>query len=237
MKPCILMLVLTSFFAALDAQELEITAEPHHQMVLANDQVRVFNVEVPPHSETLMYWHRHDYIYVVLGAAQIVNAVKGKDPATLALADGDVTFVPGTFAHIFRNLSSQPFRNVTIELLRDEKLRQSPAHWNPAYPEEDRGLAIFHGGTQEILFVKDGVRVSEVELQPGAVIPAHHHVGPHLLVAINDYQMRSDVEGKGKGSNLISMTPGETKWTPGGYSHTLTNTGHNAAKFISLEFR
>jgi hypothetical protein len=49
--------------------------------------------------------------------------------------------------------------------------------------------------------------------------------------------MRSDVEGKGKGSNLISMTSGETRWTPGGYSHTLTNTGHNAAKFISLEFR
>jgi len=25
--------------------------------------------------------------------------------------------------------------------------------------------------------------------------------------------------------------------TPGGYSHTLTITGHNAAKFIFLEFR
>jgi len=231
------MLVLTSFFAAQDAQEVEITAEPHHQMALANEQVRVFNVEVPPHSETLMHWHRHDYIYVVLGAAQIVNAVKGKDPATLALADGDVSFVPGTFAHIFRNLSAQPFRNVTIELLGDENLRQSPAPWNPAHPAEDRGLAIFNGGTKEILFVKDGVRVSEFELQPGAVIPVHHHAGPHLVVAINDYEMRSDVEEKGKGSNLISMTSGETRWTPGGYSHTLTNTGHNAAKFISLEFR
>jgi quercetin dioxygenase-like cupin family protein len=236
MKRCILMLVLTSFFPAQDAQEVEITAEPHHQMVLANDQVRVFNVEVAPHSETLMHRHRHDYIYVALGAAQIVNAVKGKDPATLAVADGDVSFVPGTFTHMLRNLSAQPFRNVTIELLQDEKLRQSPAHWNPAHPEEDRGLAIFNGGTKEILFVKDGIRVSEFELQPGAVI-VHHHVGPHLVVAINDYQMRSDVEGKGKGANLISMTPGETSWTPGGYSPNLTNTGHNAAKFISLEFR
>jgi hypothetical protein len=33
------------------------------------------------------------------------------------------------------------------------------------------------------------------------------------------------------------MTPGETRGTPGGYSHTLTITGHNAAKFIFLEFR
>jgi hypothetical protein len=199
MKRCILRFGLPSFFPAQSAQEVEITAEPDHQMVLANDQVRVFNVEVPPHSETLMHWHRHDYIDVVLGAAQIVNAVKGKDPATLARADADVSFVPGPFAHIFRNLFPQPFRDVTIELLRDDKLRQAPAHWNPAHPEEDRGFAVLNGGTKEILFVKDGVRVSEFELQPGAVVPVHHPVGPQLVVAINDYKMGSDVEGKEKG--------------------------------------
>src|ERR1035441_5659621 len=89
MKHCIFFLFLTGFLTAQSAQGVEITAEPHHQLVLANDQVRVFNVDVPPHSETLMHWHRHDYIYVVLGAAEIVNAVQGKDPVTLALSDGD----------------------------------------------------------------------------------------------------------------------------------------------------
>jgi hypothetical protein len=29
---------------------------------------------------------------------------------------------------------------------------------------------------------------------------------------------------------------GQVKWLPGGYAHTLTNTGHGVAKFITLEF-
>ena len=40
---------------------VEITAEPHHRLAFTNDQVRVFNVDVPPGSATLMHWHRHDY--------------------------------------------------------------------------------------------------------------------------------------------------------------------------------
>ena len=235
MKHCIFFLFLTGFLTAQSAQGVEITAEPHHQLVLANDQVRVFNVDVPPHSETLMHWHRHDYIYVVLGAAEIVNAVQGKDPVTLALSDGDARFVSATFAHIFRNVSGQPFRNVTIELLQDDKLRQSPAHWDPAHPEEDRGLDILNGGTKEIRFVKEGVRVSEFELQPGAVVPLHDHGGPHLVVALTDYELRSDV--KGKGSRIITMKRGEIQWAAGGYSHILTNTSDYPAKFITLEFR
>jgi hypothetical protein len=64
--------------------------------------------------------------------------------------------------------------------------------------DEERGLRVFAGGTQEILFVKDGVRVSEGELQPGAMMPSHHHNGPHLLVAITDLEVRSDVEKMGR---------------------------------------
>jgi quercetin dioxygenase-like cupin family protein len=234
MSRLLLFLLLTAFLTAQPGQEVEVTAEPHHHVVLANDQVRVFNVDVPPRSETLMHWHRHDYILVTVQGAQIVNAVEGKDPLSLTLADGDVRFVSAPFAHVFRNLGAQPFRNVTIELLQDEKLRHSPAHWDPAHPEDDRGLDILHGGTKEILFVKDGVRVSEFELQPGAMVPMHPHAGPHLVVALTDYQLRSDV--KGKPPETISMKQGESRWRAGGYSHELTNSGKTPAKFISLEF-
>src|SRR6266567_2145938 len=179
----LLLLFLTTFLSAQSPSDVEVTAEPHHHQTFVNDQVRVLNVDVPAHSETLMHYHRHDYIFVTLGAAQIINAVEGKPPVPLTLPDGDVRFVSAPFAHIFRNLSPQPFRNVTIELLQDNKLRHSPAHWDSGHPDEDRGLDILHGGTKEILFVKDGVRVSEIDLQPGGMIPMKHHAGPHLLVA------------------------------------------------------
>lgn len=234
MRRCAVFLILTGLLCAQTAPEVEITSEPHHQLAFANDQVRVFHVEIAPHSETLMHWHRHDYIYVQLGAAEVVNAVKGKDPVTVKLQDGQTGFLSAGFAHIARNLSDQAFRNVTIEILQDDKLRQSPAHWNPAHPEEDRGLEVLQGGTKETLFVKDGIRASEFELQPGGVVPRHHHAGPYLVVAITDYELRNDIEGRSPAS--ITMKRGESKWMPGGYSHTVTNTGHEPAKFVTLEF-
>ena len=180
-----------------------------------------------------MHWHRHDYISVTLGAAEVVNAVKDKPPVTLKLQDGDTRFSPATFAHIARNVGDQPFRNVTIELLEDEALRQSTPHW-----DEDRALDVLTGGTKQILFVKDGIRVSEFELQPGGVAPMLHHTGPHLLVAVSDLDLREDLRSDVEGLAPMPghFKSGDSKWLPGGYSHTLTNTGAHPAKFVTLEF-
>jgi len=216
--------------AAQSTSEVELTAEPHHHLAFQNQYVRVFQVEVPPHDATLMHTHHHDYVFVTLGASQIENDVKGKPPVTLNLQDGETRFVAGNFAHIARNLADTPFRNVTVEFLQDEAARKNP----PAKWDEERGLHVFTGGTQDIVFVQDGVRVSEIELQPDATVPSHHHSGPHLMVAVSDLEIRSDVEGQGPMPGHLKS--GDVKWLPGGYTHTLTNTGKQEAKFVTLEF-
>jgi hypothetical protein len=240
MKRCLLLLFATALLPAQSSPEVEITAEPHHHFVFANAQVRVLNVDVPPHSETLLHRHRHDYIYVTLGDSEVVNAIQGKDPVTVKLKDGQTGFLSGGYAHIARNLSAQPFRNVTVEILQDEKLRQSPAHWDPAHPEDDRGLGILQGGTKEILFVKDGIRASEFELQPDAAIPSRPHAGPLLLIAINDLDLFT-TDPRTHGPPEPSPTPrhfrsGDSLWLPHGFGRPLTNAGHAVAKFVTLEF-
>jgi oxalate decarboxylase/phosphoglucose isomerase-like protein (cupin superfamily) len=218
------------------APEVEITAEPHHHLTFENKSVRVFNVDVPPHADTLMHWHRHDYIYVTLGDSQVVNAVKDKPPATVKLQDGETRFSPAPFAHIARNLSDQPFRNVTIEILEDATLRSSTPHW-----DEDRALDILQGGTKQILFVKDAIRVSEFELQPGAVVPMQHQAGPYLLVAVTDLNLRDDnVRDNEKtlvpGAFTLDLGSGGQTWLPSKSLHSITNVGKNPAKFVTLEF-
>jgi quercetin dioxygenase-like cupin family protein len=225
----ILFLLLIPFLFAETATEVEITAEPSHHLVLENETVRVFKVEVAPRSATLMHRHRHDYFSTSLGDAHVSNEVEGKSPVEVKFSDGETRFVAGNFVHIARNLSDKPFRNVTIELLQDEKAHQAASRW----PEES-GEKTFPGGRSKILFVKDGVRVSEVNLEPGAIVPSHHHDGPHLLVAVSDLDVRSDVDGSGPMPGKFKA--GDTKWLPGGYTHTLTNVGKEPARFITLEF-
>jgi quercetin dioxygenase-like cupin family protein len=239
-KPLLSLLLISAFLSAQTATEVELTAEPHHHFVFANDQVRIFNVEVAPHSETLMHWHRHDYIYVTLGAVELKNEVEGKPSANLMLQDGETRFSPGPFAHLVRDLSDKPFRNVTVELLQDEKLRHAPAHWDPAHPEADRGLDILEGGTRQIFWVKDGVRASEFDLQPNAAIPSESRSHPLLLIALTDLDLYlNDPRRHDAHEPAVPVThfhSGDSRWLPAGFRNPIVNASQHAARFVTLEF-
>jgi len=234
-----ILICLALLAAQATAPEVEITAEPHHHLTLENKSVRVFYVDVPPHVETLMHWHRHDYIYVTLGDTQVINAVKDKPPVTLKVQDGETRFSPATFAHIARNISDQPFRNVTIEILEDDVLRQSAAKWD-AQDKKERGLEVLGGGTKQILFVKDGVRATEFELQPTAAVPGGSHARPMLLVTLTDSDLfTTDPRAHDSDPPIPPPThfkTGDSTWLPLGFRQPIVNAGPHTAKFVTLEF-
>jgi hypothetical protein len=142
-----------------------------------------------------MHWHRHDYIYVMFGQSEVVNAVQAKAPVPINLQDAQVGFTPGPFAHIVRN-QDHPFRNVTIELLQDAQLHHSTHKW-----DEDRGLDILQGGTKQILWVKDAVRATEFELQPGGSAPISDAPTSSSPSLISNYSRRN------------IMAPSSPRWT------------------------
>jgi hypothetical protein len=236
-------LTATLLSAQATAPEVEVSAEPHHHLVFENSVVRVFDVAIAPHSESLMHWHRHDYINVMLGPTEVVNAVQGKDPVTVKLVDGETHFAAAPFAHIARNISDQPFHNLTIEILDDAKLRESSAGGlagGLAKWPEDRGLEILSGGTQEILFVKDAIRVSEFDLEPSGAVPSRARSGPLLLVALTDLNLYTN-DPRTHGGHEPAPTPahfnaGDSQWLPDGWRRPLVNAGHTAVKFVTLEF-
>lgn len=230
MKSFLLTLPLMALALAAQTPEVEISSEPHHHLALENEYVRVFKVEVAPHTATLMHRHRHDYGMVTLGDAHLSNEVEGKPPVDLKLSDGETRFAQGNFAHIAQNLGDTPFRNVTIELLQDDKVRTSPSPWPMEGGDKD-----FSGGKVKVLFVRDAARISEIDLQPGATQPSHRHDGPFLIVAITNLDFRSDREGQSP--ITTHMNAGDIKWLAGGYTHTLTNTGAAPARHVIVEFK
>lgn len=240
MKYLLVLLPLIAMACLAETSEVEITAEPSHHLAIDNEYVRAFKVEVAPHAATLMHWHRHDYISVTIGDAQISNEVEGNPPVEVRFADGLTRFTPGNLAHVVRNLGDKPFRNVTLELMEDEKGRSEKSHWT-----EESGEKTFPGGHNKILFMKDGVRVSEITLEPGATMPSHHHTGPHAMVAVSDLDLRSDVdtpipESGERQWNIpverILLKSGDVQWFPRIYTHSVTNTGKQVARWVTLEF-
>ena len=225
MRPLLLATLFLSLAAAQTPvpQEVPITAEPSHHAVLENEYARVFRVEVPPHAQTLVHRHDHDYIFVTLGDAEVENTVTGKAPTQLKLKDGEARFLMGNFSHTARNLSDQPFRNVTVELLKDNTHAPAADFAAPSSP------------AQKVLFTQDGVRVSEIRLAPGAALPRHEHKFPHLVVAVTDIDLASQADARPPRG--VHQKSGDAVWIPAGLTHTLTNAGTAEARFLALEFQ
>jgi hypothetical protein len=154
-----------------------------------------------------------------------MDEVRGKPPLDLRLKDGETRFTPGNFSHVVKNLSDQPFRNVTIELLRHKKNGRTSSR-----PDKDSGEKTFPGGHVKTLFIEDGVTVSEIELDPGATVPNHHYDGLHLVVAISEIDIRGDIDGMDP--MFLKSAVGDVSLLPGGY----TNIGHRVARFVTLGF-
>ena len=72
-----------------------ISEEPHHRLVLQNDFTHVYNVMVPALDATLLHQHDLPYLYVTLGAADIINAIVGKPNCTKLCKMGKRTTHPG----------------------------------------------------------------------------------------------------------------------------------------------
>jgi len=106
-------------------QNVAITEEMHHKLVLENPYVRIFHASVPIHEATLL--HRHDlpYVTVSLGNNDFMNAVVGKPETEVVQKDRQIGYSEGGFAHTIRPVSDSSFNNITSCSAR--KVRQKTA--------------------------------------------------------------------------------------------------------------
>jgi hypothetical protein len=110
-----LLLAAPVFGQTASIEVVPVDQEPSHHLVFENEYVRVFSVEVAPHSETKYHQHDRDYVGVILGDADVESVRLGEATVSLKLKDGEARFTKGGFAHKAVNKSDKPFKNVTVE--------------------------------------------------------------------------------------------------------------------------
>ena len=205
---------------------VELSDEHAHNYLLENQYVYMVNLVLEPNAATRVHRHRHDFVAVATGGGQVSDEIAGKAPVVLKLKDGQVRFVESGLGHAVRSLGSATFREVIIELKRDDPAHKAAA---PTW-EEASGVKTAGGARREILFVRDGVRVSTLLLAPGSVEPQRVHSAAEVLVAVSDLDV-------GKGDASAKLKAGEVQWRGGRYTGTLSNNGKQPAKMVLLEFK
>jgi quercetin dioxygenase-like cupin family protein len=249
MKPllCSLLFVFTFSQNAQAPEAVPLTKEPHHHLVLENDYVRVFRVSLPAHAATLLHQHDVPYLYISLGPADVVNAVQGQPEARIVMADGQVGYSPGHFAHIARTDAGSTFDNVTIELLRPqgkprnlcEKVVDGPVLKCPTenknWPADSplRRLAKL-GMIPRRMFETDEIEVSSYSVASAGTYNRQDSNSSRLLVAEVGPQVHVEVEEEAE----HSLESGKSIWIEAGKDWSIVVPKENKpTRFLVIRFK
>lgn len=214
-------------------KEVPVAEEPRHHFTFENDVIRAFRVEVAPHDRTLLHRHDRDYFYIAIGAADIVNAVLGRPEVSAHMADMQVGFAKGGFAHVAENRGDAPFRNFTIEFKRPQtQLTNRCARIDPAQPVncptlgEDSTSSVPELETEQVV-------VALLRVLPGAKLVLEDSHLPRLLMPIGEISGYV-LAGSGKKTKLQT---GKELWLKGESNLTVANNSKTSAHLLSIAIK
>jgi quercetin dioxygenase-like cupin family protein len=198
--------------------------------ILKNNRVLVSRLTLPPGDQTAMHKHDMDMVTVFVNGGLTKNTLLGKEPASDKMTVGEVRFKNMGFTHSTRNVGPNPLIAVIVEFIDPQgKLKNIGKKSQTCAP----GTKICV--EEKELFCTDKVCVEDVVMAPGAVTLQHSHATDHMLIAVSDYQLTDEVQGKG--TVVRQHKSGEVEYIPAGISHRLTNTGGAPALFTVILWR
>lgn len=196
--------------------------EPHHRIVLESAQVRVLMLELPRIASTESFCYAGAYVYIALGEGRSSITPDGKGTFSRDWRGSEAQIVHQPQQQVIRNESGNTFRELVVELRRGVEYDAMIDYSAPDMFPPDLGSV---KPTWAVSFVAGGVKFSRVQLAAGEAIRVNR--AQHLLVALNDVTMEQT------GAQTVSLGTQEFTSVNAG---ALTNTGHDTARFILIEY-
>ena len=194
--------------------------EPHHHLLLKNDNLLVLRVTLQSGERSLYHVHSVDDVAVWLGhssaAQQLPNEPEGapveQKPGNISLR----TLHETPFTHRVHNLGPGVFDVLDVELLQ-----------RPEHPST--------GAAGPVAGENPSARVYKWKLAPGGVTPMHTHERPYLIVAATGFNLTMTAPDGQSATHEIK--PGDFHWVTTKVTHTLANEGNGEGQIIEIELK
>ncbi len=210
----------------------DMASAPHHQLLLANDQVRVFAVTLRP-TERTMARHGHNFLLITLQDCEVIMWPEGaSDILGFRFNQGEVRFFFGGRAIGIRNDRTSEYRSLIVEFL-DPKVTSYGYQANKG--TWDYGAAAInapvdpHARFTNTLHLGDAT-VSDVQLLSRDPLPAPDKDSPELLIPVTDIDLKAGE------SERIRKPPGQVVWIPAGRKSKFINAAGDPARLAVVEF-
>jgi hypothetical protein len=211
--------------------------EPHHHLMLANGQVRVFAVSIPA-GQDIYVRHQHNFLTVTLEDGRLVMWIEGANPGLIFPVNaGDTRFFLGGPALGMRNDGRTRYKNITVDFLDPQVTTYAyQNNRTPDQPSWDYGSS---GAMAPPVDARSGfvhalsLRVAvarDVRLLPGEQFAPPNRPANELFIAVTDLDL-APPDGED-----LKKQPGEVSWLERRTS-ALVNQGKNPVRFVVLELK
>jgi len=206
------------------------TPAPQSQQIFSNHRVTVSTLELAPH-QSAPKQHAHDLLAVFITPGRIQNKLLNHKLLTDKLDAGEVRYSKAGSPLEITNEGDAPLRMVVVEFAEPEgKLERLGTTSHTCDPGSTTACWDEHN-----LFCTAKVCVEDVVIAAGTVTHKHSHATDHMMVAISDYELTDQVEGKD--TVVRKRKSGEIEYIPAGITHQITNTGKDSAHFTVILWR
>jgi hypothetical protein len=204
--------------------------EAHHHLVLKNNTVKVFEIDLAPRDALLMHRHDQDEISVVLGTSTTVSTTPGQADILTISKVGDIGFTRGGWAHSMRNIGQTAYSSVLIDLQRTQtgarnlcgaQVKDTPANCpamaaDPNAPRTD--VPQFETDQVHVTLTRIRARQQAMFSEPGR---------DDFIVAIDEATVANQ-----------KMPPGGTLWIArGGPGRVIKNNSEKEIRVVSVAFK
>jgi hypothetical protein len=210
--------------------------EPHHQLLLRNQDVMVFKVKLMPGDTLLLHRHNHDEASMTMSNGTTVAIYPGQPPVQQKDVSGTVRFHYAGVVHQIKNTGDRPYYlHESISLLRPQgKVRNfcsAVAEGQPLNCPDPpaKNSAPFFGEPQ---YETEQMRATVIRVQPRQAAPIGEPDRDELIVAVEKVVATS---GSGRAREL---SPGDCLWLGhGAKAQEIKNDSADEARFVIFAFK
>jgi quercetin dioxygenase-like cupin family protein len=213
--------VLLTLFATQEASApVPVEQEPHHHLVLKNDNLLVLRVILQPGESSLYHVHSVDDVAVWLGNTSAAQQLPNEpESAPVEQKPGNITLRTlreTPFTHRVHNVGKGLFDVLDVEIL------QRPEHPSSAVAGPVAGE-------------NPSARVYKWTLAPGGATPMHTHERPYLIVAATGVNLKMTAPDGQSAAHEIK--PGDFHWVTSKVTHSLANAGTGEGQIVEIELK
>ncbi len=233
---CVALLIgiLPITMAAQGPSAIPLEQEPHHQLMLQNDEVMVFKVKLLPGERLQLHRHGYDEASMTMSDGKTVAIFPGQPEINQTDVSGTVRFHRAGVVHVIRNVSDTPYYlHESISLLRPQgNVRNFCAVVVDDQPKNCADHRDKSSVYQELQYETDRMRAAVTHIPPLRTALLGERDRDDLIVAIDHLAITT-------GSTLVRvLQPGDCLWVPHKEAaYAVQNKSNKEVRFATFAFR